>query len=275
MGRDYPLLFDPGNAGNLWLAEDGAGEVIAHAGFVRSRVLIAGAPLKVACFGAVFTVAEHQGKGLASRVFGAAAAHARNAGTDLALVSGERGLYQRAGFVPYPPCRRYRIGPTAASGSLPAAQPVLFRPDALEEVMALQAAEPVRFERTADEWVRLLATGILFFYRARLYLIERGGRPVAYAGVALLSGTESSEPGARVLEIAGDRPALAAAAPALRQALGVASLELVVPPHDDALEAVAPTLGWTRDEIRFPFASARWNPAYAQLPLPFYGFNYV
>jgi GNAT superfamily N-acetyltransferase len=276
MGRDYPLLFDAGNAGNLWLAEDERGEVIAHAGFVALQAAITGARAKVACFGAVYTVPEHQGQGLASRVFAAAAGHARAGGADLALVSGERGLYQRAGFVPYPPCRRYRVGADATAGGLPAADAVPFRPSALEEVISLYAAEPVHFERSSEEWAQLLQTGILFFYRSQLYLIERAGRPVAYAGVALLKRSDEPEGTiARVLELAGDRRALAAAAPSLRRQLGATSLEVVVPPHDHSLEALAPALGWTGDEIRFPFASARWNPAHAQLPLPFYGFNYV
>ena len=275
MGHDYPLLFDPANAGNLWLAQDAAGEVIAHAGFTLSGASAAGVRTKVACFGAVFTVTEHQGKGLASQVFAAAAAHARASGADLALVSGERGLYERAGFFTYPPCRRYRVASDQQAPSGATARPVPFQPGALADVMSLQAAEPVRFERSEADWVRLLGTGVLFFYPARLFLIERAGRPVAYAGVALLESAESPGPIARVLEMAGDRQAIAEAAPALRRALHAAALELVAPPHDDGLEPSARTLGFRREEIRFPFAAACWNPACAQLPLLFYGFNYV
>ena len=142
--------------------------------------------------------------------------------------------------------------------------------------MALQAAEPVRFERSAEDWSRLLSTGVLFFYPSRLYLLERAGRPVAYLGIALLEPSPAGgQPIARVLELAGDRRAIAEAAPALRRSLGAASLEIVVPPHDDDLEPSAPALGLRREEIRLPFAAAWWNPARAQLPLPFYGFNYV
>jgi hypothetical protein len=134
----------------------------------------------------------------------------------------------------------------------------------------------VRFERSAEEWGRLLSTGVLFFYPARLYLIERGSRPVAYLGVALLEPAASgSQPTARVLELAGDRRAIAEAAPALRRNLGAAWLEIVVPPHDEGLEPTAAALGLRREEIRFPFVAAWWNPVRAQLPLPFYGFNYV
>jgi predicted N-acetyltransferase YhbS len=276
MGRDYPLLFDPGNAGNLWLAESPEGKLIAHVGFVLSAATIQGVRVKVACFGAVFTEPQHQGQGMASQVFAAAAAHARASGADLALVSGERGLYRRAGFFTYPPCRRYRVGPGVASPADLPAQPVPFSSAALPALMSLQAAEPVRFERSVDEWQRLLGTGILFFYPARLFLIERQHRPVAYLGVAQLEAAgESKGPIARVLEMAGDRRAIAEAAPALRQKLGAASLELVMPPHDDSLEGDALALGWGREEIRFPFAAACWNPACTQLPLLFYGFNYV
>jgi GNAT superfamily N-acetyltransferase len=277
MGRDYPLLFDPTNAPNLWLAEDARGELLAHVGFVLRNARTAGRQLKVACFGSVFTVAEHQGRGLASRLFAAATAHARDQGADLALVSGARGLYDRAGFSPYPPCLRYQIPAHASAGptGAPAVRPVPYGPSALSDLMALQAAEPVRFERSVEDWNRLLAVGIIFYSPGQVFLMEREGRRVAYAAVASLAPSEAALATGRTLEIGGDREAIALAAPSLIQALGLGALEVVVPPHDQGLEASARALGWQRHEIRFPFSVAWWNPACAGLPLPFYGLNYV
>jgi predicted N-acetyltransferase YhbS len=277
MGHDYPLLFERANASNLWLAEDRPGSLVAHVGFVVREATTAGRRVKVASFGAVFTVPEHQGRGLASRVFAAATAHARSLGADLALVSGARGLYQRAGFSPYPPCPRYRVGgdARAAVAGAVSARPVPYGPSALADVMALQAAEPVRFERSVEDWRRLLAARILFFSPGQLFVIERQGRRVAYAAVASLAPSEAALPTGRVLEVAGDRQAVAEAAPTLIQALGLGALELVLPPHDLGLEASARQAGWAREELRFPFCTAWWNPTCVDLPLPFYGLNYV
>jgi predicted N-acetyltransferase YhbS len=276
MGRDYPLLFEPGNAANLWLAESRPGSLVAHVGFVVREATTGGRRVRVACFGAVFTLPEHQGRGVASRVFAAAAAHARSLGADLALVSGARGLYQRAGFAPYPPCLRYRVdGPLPAPAGSAPVRPVPYGPSALGDVIALQAAEPVRFERSAEDWSRLIAAGILFFSPGQLFVIERAGRRDAYMALATLTPSEAALPTGRVLEVAGDREAIARAAPALMGALGLGALELVLPPHDQGLEASARQAGWAREELRFPFSAAWWNPTCADLPLPFYGLNYV
>jgi GNAT superfamily N-acetyltransferase len=284
MGRDYPLLFEPANASNLWLAESRSGELLAHVGFVLRGANVSGRPLKVACFGAVFTQPEHRGRGLASQVFSAATAHARSLGADLALVSGARGLYLRAGFSDYPPCLRYRVSagpdhppspPSSPPSSSAPVRPVPYGPSALADMMALQAAEPVRFERSLDDWNRLLATGILFFSPAHVFVMEREGRRIAYAAVATLTPSEAALPTGRTLEVAGDRQAIAEAAPTLMRSLGLGGLEVVLPPHDQSLEASARALGWQREEIRFPFSAAWWNPTHAGLPLPFYGLNYV
>ena len=141
-------------------------------GFVLREATTAGRRVKVACFGAVFTVPEHQGRGR-----GQPGVRRRHRPRPLAraptwrLVSGARGLYQRAGFFPYPPCLRYRVEGARgrSAGGAPPARPVPYGPSALEDVMALQAAEPVRFERSVEDWSRLLA--------AR--------HPVLFAGAAL------------------------------------------------------------------------------------------
>jgi GNAT superfamily N-acetyltransferase len=276
MGRDYPLLFEPANASNLWLAETSSGQLIGHVGFVLRDATTAGRRVKVACFGAVFTQTEHQGRGVASRVFAAAASHARAQGADLALVSGARGLYLRAGFSPYPPCTRYRVSDvTAADLATAGVRPVPYGPSALTDVMALHAAEPVRFERSVDDWNRLLAAGILFFSPGQVFVIERGGRRVAYAAVASLAPSEAALPTGRILEMGGDRQAIAQAAPTLIRALGLGAIELVLPPHDRSLDPSAHALAWKREEVRFPFSALWWNRSCAGLPLPFYGLNYV
>jgi predicted N-acetyltransferase YhbS len=274
MGHDYPLLFEPANASNLWLAETAGGQLIAHVGFVLREATTAGRRVKVACFGAVFTSTEHQGRGLASQVFAAATAHARAQGADLALVSGARGLYLRAGFSQYPACARYRVS-DAAELATGAVRPVPYGPSALADVMALHAAEPVRFERSVEDWSRLLAAGILFFSPGQLFVIERSGRRVAYAAVASLAPSEAALPTGRILEMGGDRQAIAQAAPTLVRALGLGAIELVLPPHDQSLDASAHALGWKREDLRFPFSTVWWNRSCAGLPLPFYGLNYV
>src|SRR5688500_5663011 len=108
MGHDYPLLFDPDNADNLMIATSAEGptearpeaRVVGHAGFTLREAVVFDTVVRVACLGAVFTDPAQRNRGLASRLFAAALERARTAGAQLALVSGRRGLYERAGFSP-------------------------------------------------------------------------------------------------------------------------------------------------------------------------------
>jgi predicted N-acetyltransferase YhbS len=282
MGHDYPLLFEPGNARHLMIAEDGEG-ILAHAGYVLSDARLDGHVVRVAAIGAVFTRPEERQRGLASSVLMAAVGSARQAGAELGLVSGKRGLYERAGFAPYPACPRYRVALDGDASAGPSTvQVVRYTPDALADVMKLATAERVHFVRTADHWRRLLDAGVLFFEPADTFLVKRAGTTVAYLAVGRPTvSAQQGDPladdarGARVLELGGERPAIAEAAPQVARLLGVATLDLIVSPDDRSFEAQARLRGWQADEVRMPFTTAWWNPARAGLPLPFYGFNYV
>lgn len=271
MGTDYPRLFSADNAGGLAIAESD-GDIVAHAGFVREEAEIQGQRVLVACFGAVFTQASRRGTGLGTRVLAAAIARARASGAELALISGDRDLYRRAGFTPHPPCRRYRIGRGAPVASMNVRP---FGPDDLAIVMALQQAERVRFVRTPEIWRRLLATGVVFYDRGGLWLVERAGIPVAYAAIARPRPRTDGRTWARMLEVAGERESLANAVPALITDLGVDELEIVLPPYDAGLEATARAAGWDTGELQLPFAVARWSEKVAAISLPFLGLNYV
>jgi predicted N-acetyltransferase YhbS len=281
MGHDYPLLFAPDNANNLLIIEDSAGELLAHAGFVLREASLEGIQVRVATIGAVFTRAEHRQAGLAGRVLAAAVTRAREAGAELGLVSGQRGLYQRAGFTPYPVCPRYRVKATNPAAAPAGSQIVPYHPGARDAVMDLYARERVHFARSAPDWEAMLGAGVVFYEPARTLLVQRAGVTIAYlvAGCpprAASGGGGPGDPrGARVLELAGDRSAIASAMPAVAQILGRDAVDLVLPPGDRSLATLAQDHGWQIDEVQMPFTTAWWNPALREKPLPFYGFNYV
>lgn len=277
MGHDYPLLFAPSNVDNLLILEDSAGDLLAHAGFVLRDAKLAGATVRVATIGAVFTRSDQRQSGLGSRVLTAAVDRAREAGADLGLVSGQRSLYERAGFTPYPACPRYRVA--AASAADGAAEVVPYEPGRLGAVMDLYAREPVHFVRSREDWQSVLGAGVLFFEPSRTLLLQRDGITVAYLAVGspglAADGAPGDPRGARVLELAGDRAEIAAAAPQVARSLGVEALDLILAPQDQSLAALARQRGWLADEVSMPFTATWWNPAFRNLPLPFYGFNYV
>ena len=275
MGHDYPLLFHPDNAPNLSLVEAPGGEIIAHAGFVLRPAEILGQRLQVACFGSVFTLPEHRNHGLATAVLGAAVERAQRLGTDLGLVSGARGLYERAGFSPFPPCVRYRIRRTQDASDQGSDGLVAYSEAALAELMDIQAQEPVRFVRSADDWRRVMGTGVVFFEPGEVFLVKTGNTPVAYVAVGHPEPDGSGPSRARILEIGGSRAAIAGAARPLLSRLGVDELEILLGSHDQSLDPFAAQLGWQRERVWMPFTCAFFNPRFEGLPPPFFGLNYV
>jgi predicted N-acetyltransferase YhbS len=280
MGHDYPLLFSSDNASHLLIAEDGAGELLAHAGFVLRAANLHGTEVPVATIGSVFTRPDQRQRGLATQVLAAAVESARRAGALLGMVSGHRGLYERAGFAPYPACPRYWVPAAGADAEAAELAIAPYTDDALNDVMALSAREPVHFVRSVADWKRLLGAKVLFFEPAEMFLIRRAGRVVAYLALGRpnRSTPDARDPvvrSARVLELAGDRAAIAAAVSVIAHQLGVTLLEVLLPPSDSSLADQAAARGWQTELAQLPFTAAWWDPAMARLPLPFYGFNYV
>jgi hypothetical protein len=112
-----------------------------------------------------------------------------------------------------------------------------------------------------------------------MLLLQKAGKTVAYLAVGCPGLPEAGAPGdprgARVLELAGDRGEIAAAAPAVARLLGVEALDLILAPGDQSLVGLGRQRGWLADEVSMPFTATWWNPALRGRPLPFYGFNYV
>ena len=261
----YPLLFDRAHRENLRvIIEAPGGAVIAHAGYVARDALVFRRRLRLACIGAVFTATPHRGRGLASRVFSDLLLRARPA-ADLLMVSGDRGLYRRQGFNPVPPLSRYRL--SAPTGHIASVTVRAAQATDLKTMATLYDAEDVHFVRPPDDWSRLWAAARLVDAPARFWMVERGGKPVAYlATQAAAPRPDGSERPRRILELAGDRQALVDAAPAIAD-------EFLVPSYDDTTRRLCEKQGWFRTARQFPI-TAQTSTAQAQV-IPWYGLNYV
>jgi GNAT superfamily N-acetyltransferase len=267
MGRDYPLLFSVTESANLRVISD-AGDIVAHAGLCVRPASLRGVTVPVGALGAVFTRADHRGRGLGAGVVADALARARAAGVALALVSGDGPLYQRLGFAPVPPATAWSppapsAPPDVGVGGSPGVK-IAVRPAGVQDaplLARLYDAEPVRFVRSVTDWHALLQALVLFAWPADLWIVESGGRPAGYLAVPRRATR-------RVLELAGDRPALLAAAPLVAE-------QVVVPWHDDETAAGARAAGWHPASFALAMGSQWLVTPPAPLPLPWYGLNYV
>src|SRR5205814_2302767 len=157
MAAEYPLLFNERNCSQLRVARAG-GRLVGHVGISIRDTLILGAAIRVASIGAVGTDPECRGQGIASDLMADAAAHARENGASLMLISGGRGLYHRLGYVEVGRFVIYR----APAGRLPQGFEIRSRdPADLDTLISLHQREPVRFIRPREDWTALLDAGML------------------------------------------------------------------------------------------------------------------
>jgi predicted N-acetyltransferase YhbS len=241
MGVEYPLVFREENLEQIRVI-DRDGELVSHVGISLREALILGVPLRVASIGGVCTDAACRGTGLASRLMEDARAHAIAHGAELMLISGGRGLYHRLGYVEAGRFPRYRAPAGASSAAVSVTE---YTAADLPAVMALYEREPIRFRRPRQDWERVIAAGMLMNQPARLWVVRQAGEPAAYLGVQRPRQREDGSPGpARALEVAGDRWAIAEAAPEVIARMGGSALELIGPDGDAALAAHARARGW-------------------------------
>jgi GNAT superfamily N-acetyltransferase len=261
LARQLPLLFAPDNVDNLRVVV-AAGEVVAHAGLCVRAASLQGARVSVGALGAVFTRPDHRGRALGTAVVADALARGRTLGVRLALVSGDRGLYQRLGFTSLPHPRRWQSPPDAA----PPAPGLAIAPAGIADVDTLAAlydAEPARFIRPHADWRALLGAGVAMDGPAALWIVRRHGQPAAYLAVRHRATR-------LCVEHAGARDAVLAAVAHVADGI-------VAPRYDGALAAAAATLGWRESPWPLHAASMWLDPADAArgLPIPWYGLNYV
>jgi predicted N-acetyltransferase YhbS len=273
MARDYPLLFAGSNLENLMLVRDTDG-VVAHAGLCLRRASVHGTTITVAALGAVFTRQAQRGRGLGAAVVGAALDRARAAGATLALVSGDGPLYRRLGFAPAPAATAWACpAPPAAESAEEAAAIAataaagdecdlrLAGEDDIPLLARIHEAEPVRFARDAADWQALLRASMVFAWPGQVWIDTFAVAPAGYLAVARSARR-------RVLELAGDRDALLAAAPRVAD-------DIVVPAHDTETARDLEALAWENRAFTLP-AGHQWlqSPS-PPLPIPWYGLNYV
>ncbi len=232
MQAEYPTLFNEDNREWLRAFWDG-GKAVAHLGIWRGRVHAGPHVLEVAHIGAVCTLPEYRGRGLATSLLLDALVRLRAAGTALVLISGKRPLYQRVGARPFGVLLRYRVD-AAALDRLPLPAVAVGQAAAVDQLMPLHAAERHRYERTPADW-RLLLPGKGYLPPARghgaMVATDRG-EPVAYL---LLAAPRTQDDGTVVLpvhEYAGDREAVLVAVGAALAAAGATLAEMQVQPAD-------------------------------------------
>ncbi|HDD34401.1 MAG TPA: GNAT family N-acetyltransferase, partial [Thermofilaceae archaeon] len=199
-------------------------------GIFECEALIYGCRLKVGMIGSVCTHPEYRGRGLATALLRDAFEKMRRDGVNIVMISGIRGLYDRAG------CAiagaGYEIELTRERLATLSTEGV----EVLEgggpwEYAAIYQRECVRYVRPLRHLEKLFESRAWYVgkptRRIRLLVLE-AGEPVGYLIVHVPEGGVAG----RVVEYAGCREALVRALRAAVEAHGLEALKLKVPAWD-------------------------------------------
>jgi GNAT superfamily N-acetyltransferase len=252
MVDQYPHLFCEENFANLRVMWDGD-RCVAHVGMATRRATLFGCAVQVGCIGAVGTLPEYRGQGLASRCFDDAVDKAYRDGTDYLLVSGDRDLYRRRGCLPVGNDEVFSLPADAAMPPVLAAAeqrlPVTINPltDAdLPLVMDCYRREPVRFSRTPEDYRRALRCGVVMNRPAEFLIVREEG---AFRGY-LIVGQRGEN--VRAVEFAGDRRAILAALPAVYRRYVAHNLGWQVSHHDALFRDLCAAAGLPGTSVGVP-----------------------
>ncbi len=252
MGKEFPLLFNRDNADHLRVFAD-KGRIVSLVGmFVRPAWLL-GTRHVCCCIGAVCTDPEYRGKGLATRLLEDARKKALAEGVDTFLISGGRGLYLRLDYVDvgaYFTC-------VAPKDKLPgvgayALQP--WKPEDLPALTRLHAAEPVRFERTPEEFLAVLETGVVMDVPGATAVVRPKGSPEPVAYFSYQVGGrpwEAASNAITIVEMGGSRHAIFRALGALLAERGVGEAKARCLGSDAETAELARSFGWATEPAGF------------------------
>ncbi|HUU54053.1 MAG TPA: GNAT family N-acetyltransferase [Armatimonadota bacterium] len=224
------------------------GQVVSHIRTVYSRVSVYGCEFNVASVGTVLTRPEYRGKGHAGAILEMSLRDMARKRAKVMIVSGDRGLYRRAHCVP---AGRVLSGTVRRDDLQDRGAGVSVRrvgPEDWPLLAPMHQAESVRFVRPVG-----FVEKLPFWWDCEypeLWLVERAGDPVAYAGLAREWDRKEGSKRRRVWEYAGSRAALVEALPAIFEETGLDEVAFGVLGHDRELSYLLRRQGVALEERR-------------------------
>lgn len=239
MLRQYPQLFNLQNLDNSLVMSDDR-RIVCHVGMTERWASFGGCKVEVACIGAVATYEEYRSRGLATRTFQAACDKARADGIDLMMISGDRGLYRRAGATKVGRDWNATLDLEAVQRLAdPGVHVAAFLEADLLLCVTAYSGKLAHFIRPPEDWRGFLKSGYCMNRRARFLLVHRGS---VFCGYLIVS-EPNAEGLCAVLEFAGEQSALAAALRSLTEYMECTSVRVHLQPFDFTLHTLLSQAG--------------------------------
>lgn len=177
---EYPLIFRDKDADSRRvICVDG--KIVSYVGLHIRTAVFFGCEIKVGSVGGVCTHPAHRGRGLATILMNHCESFMRDAGIDLVIVSGERGLYRRLEYELAGSVSVYRILADSAQNNGGYAIRDATQAD-LSQMARLYQQLPVRFRRPLEDF--RIALDAIWMDRVidqrHALVAERGGALQAY-----------------------------------------------------------------------------------------------
>lgn len=222
MGEEFPLLLCEDNLDNMRVFVD-EGMPVSDINYYKTDVYIQGSVIKAASIGAVCTHPDYRGRNLASRLLDDIEDRLKKDGTDLMLVSGDRGLYLRrgctvvGGFV-YSELNNF--GKNYFGLEL-----MEYDKEYLPVMARIYNEESTRFHRSFYEFENILRGSTVSWGRFtyKVYLIKNKGNITGYIILQISNGTTRT---GELVEFAGDRKDVCDALISAAKMLDLSSIDI-------------------------------------------------
>ncbi|MBV9468634.1 MAG: GNAT family N-acetyltransferase [Abitibacteriaceae bacterium] len=269
---EFPQLFNEDNLENLRVCVDD-GKCVSHVGMTERDATLFGCAIKVCCIGAVSTLKEYRGQGLASACFDDAVRKAFGDGVDVMIVSGDRPLYLARGCLRVGRDTKFVLTPELLKGvaqreNMDVSTELMGAED-LAAIMNCYQREPVRFIRPLDDYCYALQADRVMGAPCDFIMVQERGE---FRGYVILRRPHEGK--SQLVEFAGDRHAILAALPQIFRRYKLNELRWQVLRHDALFRSLctsaglqpvpAPTSG-TVKLINFPQLMERLRPRFEEL----------
>lgn len=270
MGEWHSLLFNYDNLDKMRIiVEDN--KPVSHIGISESEITVYGCRTKMGSIGSVCTHPEYRGRGFATRLLEDCTRKLNEDEADIMLVSGERGLYKRAGCVEAGRVHNFRISQDDLEKfDRQDIEVFPYEERNLADIIAIYQKEPVRFYRSLEDLRKVLKSGAAMDRKAEILMVRMDDNFLGYLVVQVPAEVKKGEKRiGNVVEYAGVRRAIADAIRPVFNRYDFQQISLNIPFHDvefiytfkqKGFESTIGNIPGTIKIINFPRLMDRFHP---------------
>ncbi|MCK4419481.1 GNAT family N-acetyltransferase [Candidatus Aerophobetes bacterium] len=269
MEKRYLFLFNEDNLENLRIIlKDN--RPISHIGISEAEIIVYGCRTKIGSIGSVCTYPQYRGRGFATLLLENTIKKLDDDGADVMLVSGEGGLYKRAGCTEAGRVHKFRIsGGDLKKFHAKNVKVFPYEEKNLENIVRVYQKERVRFFRSLEDFKRILTTGLAMDREAEILTIHKANEFLGYLAVQIPKEKEGKERISNVAEYSGIRRAILGVVKPIFDRYDIEELSFNIPFHDvefiyalreKGFKSRIENIPGTMKIINFPRLMARFRP---------------